>query len=353
MGIELPAELADVAARTGLAWPQADEDAMREQATAWRDAATEIGALASDADSAASGALEAMAGEAGDAASSMWATFVDPDNGSLTGAARGAQQSADRLEHAAEQVASAKVEMVRQLVDAAKNSDAAHAAADGGHPTALLALDTLLGGTATNLASVTGSLVGAVGDTGRAVDAPDLVNAHPGAHTAHGQSGLIGAVTGLGEDIVASVGATAREAPDVAGVLEPPQEAARDMAGSVSEAGGHTPDVVPEPVRAVAAPMVDAAAEPVPEVSPDAPTPPAGIPVGSTGGAGPSFADAPTPRSGIPVAGQYVPPADYNAGRTSLSGFADASPVGPGMSPAPAAPMPAAGPLPSAGPLPP
>ena len=53
MGIELPAELTDVAAKAGVSWPKADEDAMRSSATAWRDAGDQINGLGSSSDGAA------------------------------------------------------------------------------------------------------------------------------------------------------------------------------------------------------------------------------------------------------------------------------------------------------------
>ncbi|MGH3432680.1 MAG: hypothetical protein ACRDQB_07575, partial [Thermocrispum sp.] len=96
MGIELPAELTGIAERTGAQWPEADEDAMQEQAVAWRDAAKGLRTLATDADTSAAGALEGMVGDAGDQARRAWSGFVDADSGSLTTAARGADQAADR-----------------------------------------------------------------------------------------------------------------------------------------------------------------------------------------------------------------------------------------------------------------
>lgn len=344
MGIELPAELAEVAARTGVSWPQADEDAMRAQAAAWRAAATDVGALAVDADAVAGGALDVMRGEAGDAARALWARYVDADHGSIIAAARGAGQAADRLDHAAAQVATAKVEMVRQLVNAAKHSDAARAAAGGGHPTALLGLDTLLSGTATNLASVTDSLIGAVGNTGQAVGVQELVNAHAGGRSGHGQAGLLSAVTGLGAELVATAADSAAAPADPAPV-EPDQEAVRELPSAVAE----------EPVGVVE--QVGRGA-PAAEVSSDAPTPPSGW---ATGGHPGSFAEAPTPRAGTPVLpggapsaypGTSAPPMDASsaaAGRTSLAGFSDVPPAPAGPLAAPPGSPPVPGPVPPVG----
>src|SRR5262245_17342414 len=112
MGIELPPELSGVAAQAGVAWPQADEDHLRDQAAAWRDAGTKLSNLTRDADTTANGALSKVSGSTGDAARRHWSTFVAPDTGHLTATARGCHSAADRLDHAATQVGAAKVEIV-------------------------------------------------------------------------------------------------------------------------------------------------------------------------------------------------------------------------------------------------
>lgn len=346
MGIELPAELADVAARTGLTWPEADEDLLREQAEAWRTAATRLATLAADADTSADGALRVISGEAGDAARAMWARYVDPADGSLTVAARGAREAAERLGHAADRVADAKVEMVRQLVAAAENADAAAAAADGGHPAALLGLDTLLSGTAANLASVTGSLVEAVGTPGAELVADEVADAHPGARSTHGQTGLLGAVTGLGAEVLAAAGRT-----KVTGlgpqVASGPAEDRLPAAQPISEVLAPAAERSPGQTAGVPEPSAAAALGPEARASrgDDVPTPPTGVAVGEQRV---SFAEAPTPPSGVraapgtsadaptPPAGVPVPSA---VGRTVASGSADAPlpPVaGPGIGSGPA-----------------
>jgi hypothetical protein len=182
MGIELPRELADVAAQAGVRWPQADEDGMRQSAAAWREAGDAVHALARDSDGTARHALDAVQGAAGDAARRHWDGFVGP-SGHLPTAARGCHAAADRLEHAAGQVGAAKVEIVRHLVTLAKNRDAAHQAAAAGHPAALAGLDAAVRGTAANVAHVHRALTHAVRQHG-GVDvgtvAP-LVHASPGA----------------------------------------------------------------------------------------------------------------------------------------------------------------------------
>jgi hypothetical protein len=162
MGIELPAELADVATAAGVQWPQADEDAMRTSATAWRQAGTATSALAADADGTANQALSAVRGTAGAAAQQHWHTFVAPDTGHLTSTAKGCLDAADRLDHAADQIGAAKVQIVQHLVNLAKNTDAANHAAAAGHPTALAGLSTAVQGTAVNVAQVNHTLTNSI-----------------------------------------------------------------------------------------------------------------------------------------------------------------------------------------------
>ena len=184
MGIELPPELADVAAEAGVAWPQADEEAMATQAQAWRDAATSMSTLTTDADTTARSALQSLSGDTGAAATAEWKTFVEPDSGHLTSVVKDANAAADRLEHASAQIGAAKVEIVRNLVSLAQNKDAAHAAAQSGHPTALAGLETAVRGTAANVAHIQSQLVTAV-QPAAGVDMATVqtpVNANPGHH---------------------------------------------------------------------------------------------------------------------------------------------------------------------------
>ncbi|GGM66163.1 hypothetical protein GCM10012275_40920 [Longimycelium tulufanense] len=162
MGLELPAELADVAAAAGVRWPEADEDAMREQARAWRDAAGKLDGLGRDADGLAQDALSTVEGGAADAARRHWDGFVAPDTGHLSRAVSDCHRAADRLENAAEQVGAAKTEIVRQLAGLAQQRDAAEQAASAGHPNARLGLDTVVRGVAANVAAVHDTLTKAV-----------------------------------------------------------------------------------------------------------------------------------------------------------------------------------------------
>jgi hypothetical protein len=290
VGIDLPAELSAIAVATGLTWPQADEDALRAQAAAWRLAQERLTALAADADTVAASALTAMTGTAAEAARLRWADVTDPDEGALGCAVRGADQAADRLEHAAEQVSNAKVELVRQLVRAAQNTETAQTAAEAGHPTALLGLDVTVRGAKAGLAAVTDGLVAAVGPGGGALPVDtDPADPQAGARGEHGQAGLLSVVTGVPVDLLTP-------APPVTEEVGSPEA---DFAPLKEEVAPPKCQVAPLDGQ-VAAGDADTGAIPV---------------VG---------ADAPTPRSGF-VFGQ--------AGQTTAAGFADGGAI-PGMPPA-------------------
>ncbi|KAA9158919.1 DUF4237 domain-containing protein [Amycolatopsis acidicola] len=346
MGIELPKELADVAAATGLSWPQADEDKLREQAGAWRDAQGKLQALAGDADRTAGDAIGALSGPSAQAAGGMWSGYTHPENGELTHAVRGAGEAADRLDDAADKVASTKVEMVRQLVDAAKNRDAAQTAASAGHPTALLGVDTILQGTATNLTSLTDGLAGAVGPEGRAQgEVP--VDPNPGTHGGHGQSGLLSTVTGVPDKLLSTVDSAVPVPGESAPAVlvgadgQPPEHPIHDVLPS--DRPEVAPPVAPEPAPAQQ-PLVDdsPATGPIPALSnADAGTGPIQIPVAPhqpaqyggflhSGG----FDDVPTPATGTPAVHPHA------QSGTVASGFTEASFSGSPAAPPPAAPLP-------------
>ncbi|WP_190821270.1 TNT domain-containing protein [Saccharopolyspora pogona] len=250
MGIELPAELQDVAARTGAKWPEADEDKMRESASAWRDAAKSIEALTSAADGTAQGALGAFDGEAAQAARRDWDKLV-ADDGVLPSSAKQCRAAADRLDHAAEQVGAAKVQLVRELVVLAKQTDAAEQAAAAGHPQALAALDSALNGAAANVAQVHNTLTSAVDlDSGVLVEphgSQGLLSADGGAlgaasstvdaavtHGAGAVSGAAGAVGETAHGAVDGVGRVANETADGVGRV------ADETVGGAAEGIGRT-----------------------------------------------------------------------------------------------------------------
>ncbi|SEQ72409.1 TNT domain-containing protein [Lentzea albida] len=275
MGIELPAELADVAAKAGVTWPKADEDAMRSSAVAWREAGDKIKGLGTSSDGAAGRALDGVTGSTGDAARGRWAKVVGPD-GDFQRAARGCHAAADRLDHAAKQVGAAKVEIVRELVVLAKNNDAATVSANAGNPAALLGLDTLTKGAAANVANLQNTLTSAIRlDSGidMATHGSQPVNTAPGAHgpggTSGGLLGLVGdVVTPVAGAVVAPVASVVAPVVEpVAAVVAPVTEAVAPVVGAVTAPVAPVVGAVTAPlapvvgaVTEVAAPVLDAAA---------------------------------------------------------------------------------------------
>jgi nicrotizing toxin Mtb-like protein len=250
MGIQLPPELVDVAAKAGVTWPEADEDKMRTAAAAWRDAGNRITGLAGDSDGSATKALTGITGATGDAARKHWNGVVAPD-GDLDTSAKGCHAAADRLEHGADQIGAAKVELVRELVNLAKNTDAAQSAASAGHPAALLGLDTALAGASANVTHLTSTLTSSVRlDSGVDVGATTPpVNANPGSHPG---GGLLDTVVGTVDHTVGAVTAPVTAAVPVVTAAVPAVAGALPVAPLVDTV---THDVVP----AVTAPVTHAA----------------------------------------------------------------------------------------------
>jgi hypothetical protein len=245
MGIELPAELRDVAARAGARWPEADEDAMRRSASAWRDAAKSVTGLARDADSTAHGALSAMQGPTSDAARRQWSGFVG-EGGQLPRSVRECTAAADRLDHAADQIGAAKVQMVRELVSLAKNTGAAEKVAAAGNPQALAGMDTVVRGASANLAQLHSRLASAVdidsgvtmesGSPSRGQSAGTSASAVPGAGALGSAGSLGGSGAGKAASTVDGHDALAGSASRSVGEIG---SAAHDLTG-----GGTRPDAV-------------------------------------------------------------------------------------------------------------
>ncbi|MEV5538737.1 TNT domain-containing protein [Saccharopolyspora shandongensis] len=251
MGIELPAELRDVAARAGAKWPEADEDKMRESASAWRDAAKSIDALAGAADGTAQGALGAIDGETAQAARRDWDKLAAGD-GVLPASAQQCRAAAERLDHAAEQVGAAKVQLVRELVTLAKQTDAAEQAAAAGHPQALAALDSAVNGAAANVAQVHSTLTSAVDvDSGVLVDSggssgllstaggalqsgADLASSTVDSVAPGGATGVVDDLGKTAHETVAGVGRAAHETVGVVG--EGVERGAHESVGGVGRA---------------------------------------------------------------------------------------------------------------------
>lgn len=268
MGIELPPELADVAAQTGVKWPEADEDKMRETAQAWRDTGAKITSLTSDADGTARTALSTTAGESADTARKHWDTYVQPDTGKLTSMARGCTTAADQLDHAATQVADAKLAIVQNLVPLAKNKDVAEHAAASGHPTALLGLDTAIRGTAANIANVHSTLVNAVQPvSGMTVDAVEpIVNPNPGTHgPSLVQSLTHGATQPVADLAQSTAGGHGSQSGAGQGLLQPVADLAKPVTDVVAGGHGGQPGAgqgLLQPVTDLAKPVTDVVAGP-------------------------------------------------------------------------------------------
>ncbi|QUH04885.1 glycohydrolase toxin TNT-related protein [Saccharopolyspora erythraea] len=232
MGIELPAELRDAAARAGARWPEGDEDAMRESATAWREAARSLDALARDADASAQGVLAAFEGDAARAARREWDRFVTED-GELPRTAAECVAAADRLDHAAEQIGAAKVRMVRELVALAKSTDAAEQAAAAGHPQALGELDAAVRRAAAGLAQVHETLTRAVDiDSGVTVDSGGALDLASGALS------IVDSAVGAGGNVLSGASAAAQDA------LTPVAQTAESVSGQVEDLAAEAAPVV-------------------------------------------------------------------------------------------------------------
>ncbi|ASR34261.1 hypothetical protein BAY61_03800 [Prauserella marina] len=272
MGIELPAELADIARATGARWPEGDEDALREQAGAWRMAAAELGTLAAEVDAAGDKVTQALSAAAGHGAHGRLSGLLAPETGGFATVVREAELAANRLDQVAELIAAAKADLAGHLVEAAKNRDAVMAAVEAGHPFALAGLDTSLRGFAARLGAISDELVASAGQPGADGESPDEPGPADGDQT----------------------------------------DSSSDKTGSDNDNSYYSDvDEGTGPIRL-----------------PDVPTPPRGTPAASYGGflSQGGFDDVPTPPSGISLpAGIPTPPS-----QTQLSGFGGA----PGIQPA-------------------
>ncbi len=381
MGIELPAELADVAAAAGVQWPRADEDAMRTSATAWRQAGAATSALAADADGTANQALSAVRGTAGTAAQQHWHTFVAPDTGHLTSTAKGCTDAADRLDHAADQVGAAKVRIVQHLVDLAKNTDAANHAAAAGHPAALAGLTTAVQGTALNVAQVNHGLTSSIrldNGTPPLLSGPTNVITHTVAAPLAGAQGLavasaagplahtVDQVAGPVAHTVDQVtGPVAHTVDQVAGPVADPLPTAHPAGPPLTGlAGGHGVGQVIDPVAGPGGTgLLGQPAAQVPQPGPvPLPHDPAGGPVlghtpidhGVQPAMGATVAQSAAPVMASPPVAPAAAPTELPATGSPHPTFAPATAATPDLGvPAPSAPQsPAAGPPLVAGPPP-
>src|SRR4051794_39876170 len=100
----------------GSAWPDGDEDVLRDLSAAWRDLGNQVNKGLSQTDSAAVQIMTAWGGDAGNAFSVYWnAIAVGPDNG-LPQIADAAMGMGDYVDDAAMQIEYAKLVLVITLV---------------------------------------------------------------------------------------------------------------------------------------------------------------------------------------------------------------------------------------------
>ncbi|GAA0597291.1 hypothetical protein GCM10010174_10870 [Kutzneria viridogrisea] len=327
MGIALPTELAGVAAKVGVQWPQADETAMHTAAQAWREAAAKISTLARDADTTAGQALDAMTGQAADAAKTYWGRFVHAENGHFTAAVKGCLEAADRLEQAADKIASAKVRITAKLSSLARSTDLSGVL--GG--TAKASDDHLLSGAALDINGILGDLTESVNLKGQSVQVDP---AHPattdGPLDVHGpKGGLLGLAAGLpGVDDLLTPQDGEHKAtdpvwdPELKQYVDPvtkqplsPTTAAQgtDPAGASPVPGlpGAVPGgVVPEVTKTVGLPDPAAVVHPAVDNSAEVTGPVPRHVVNAASGGAPSHVDPPTGPIPVQHGGGYAKP-DY------------------------------------------
>ncbi len=100
----------------GSAWPDGDEDVLRELADAWRDLGNQLNKSLADADNAAVQVLTAWGGDAGEAFDSFWSAIaVGPSNG-LPQIIDAAQNFGDASDDAAMQIEYAKLVLTITLL---------------------------------------------------------------------------------------------------------------------------------------------------------------------------------------------------------------------------------------------
>ncbi|MFI9784547.1 toxin glutamine deamidase domain-containing protein [Kitasatospora sp. NPDC051984] len=132
MSRNLPEELAPALARTGHAWPQADEDGLRRAAGLWREFGSEADALVRRGNTAAQRVSGENEGPAVDAFTTHWRQFSGGGRGQLDDASAAAGLVAGALDKAAGVVDHSKAEIIavlQELTEKIRAADAAEAKA--------------------------------------------------------------------------------------------------------------------------------------------------------------------------------------------------------------------------------
>ncbi|KWX00691.1 hypothetical protein TH66_03605 [Carbonactinospora thermoautotrophica] len=100
---------------TGLWWPEADEDKLREMARAWRDFADALEDVAQAGSAAAHRVTGEYEGAAIDAFAAFWRRYSDGDKGALPDMAHACRAMAQACEEYADEVARAKEQVIEQV----------------------------------------------------------------------------------------------------------------------------------------------------------------------------------------------------------------------------------------------
>ncbi len=115
MTITLPAHLEELKFLVGFEFPQADEDALRRCAGAWRAAAGELRMVQAGAEPGGAAVHAALDSEVGPAFDHAWQQVARPGTGLVDQLASACQQVAAACEHASTEVEYAKLEFIGAL----------------------------------------------------------------------------------------------------------------------------------------------------------------------------------------------------------------------------------------------
>ncbi|GLW69925.1 hypothetical protein Kpho02_22240 [Kitasatospora phosalacinea] len=208
MSRNLPEELAPALARTGHAWPQADEDGLRQAAALWREFGSEADALVTRGAASAQRVSGENKGRAVEAFADHWRQFSGGGRGQLDDASAAAALVAAALDKAAGAADQAKADIIAvltELTEKIRAADAAEAKAKADIASAGKEMTTGLGGLVTG---AVGAAVGAVKEV--AAEAEEL------AAVEHAKVKIGQLLEQLGRDMGEAARSLAKEPPLVA-----------------------------------------------------------------------------------------------------------------------------------------
>ena len=186
MSRKLPEELAPVLAQLGHAWPLADEDALRQAATVWREFGAEAERLGRRGGASAGRVTGENSGRSVDAFAEHWRTFSGGGRGHVDDAQHAAELVAKAFETAAQAADTCKAELVSALTAlaeelkkaqeqaAAAKADAAKAAASA---TTAQQTQGVFGAVAQTVGAVAAKVKAAAADTVAAAERTVAVEA--------------------------------------------------------------------------------------------------------------------------------------------------------------------------------